>query len=80
MDANRWSAASQDPWLITPAGDIAAMQLDTWKNRRLFDYRKAAWQSAQEITATQDKSICDTPWLPWQPVQIQKVLNGTVNQ
>lgn len=40
----------------------------------------AAWQSAQEITATQDKSICDTPWLPWQPIQIQKVLNGAVNQ
>lgn len=46
MDANRWSAASQDPWLITPTGDIAAMQLDTWKNRRLFDYRKAVWQTA----------------------------------
>lgn len=46
MDTNRWTAANQDPWLITPTLDIAAMQLDTWKNRRLFDYRKAVWQTA----------------------------------
>ena len=46
MDVNRWTAAQQDPWLVSPSLDIAAIQLDTWKNRRLFDYRKAVWQTA----------------------------------
>ena len=40
----------------------------------------AAWKAAQEGNATTSKSICDTPWLPWQPVNIHSILNGAVNR
>ena len=43
-DINRFAAYSQDPWLITASGDIAAIQIDGWKNRRMYDYRKLVWQ------------------------------------
>lgn len=44
MDRNRWNAAAQEPWLMTAAGDVAAITVGGWKVKRLFDYRKAVWQ------------------------------------
>lgn len=44
-DANRWAAVQQEPWLLTADGNIVAITLDGWKSRRLYDYRKAIWQT-----------------------------------
>lgn len=46
MARSRWDAAQQEPWLMTPAGDIAAITVSGWKRKRLFDYRLPVWQSA----------------------------------
>ena len=44
-DANRWTAGQQEPWLLTADGNLVAITIDTWKSRRLYDYRKAIWQT-----------------------------------
>lgn len=46
MDRNRWDAAQQEPWLMTPAGDIAAITVANWKRKRLFDFRLPVWQQS----------------------------------
>ena len=48
-DANRWNAVQQEPWLMTADGNIVAIQLDGWKSRRLYDYRKAIWKDSFKL-------------------------------
>lgn len=56
MNWPTYAPYGMEPWLMTPAGDIAAITED-WKVRRLFDYRKTVWkdlfkQSVQAIMNT----------------------------
>lgn len=43
MNWPSYAPYGQEPWLMTPAGDIAAIT-EGWKVRRLFDYRKPVWR------------------------------------
>lgn len=43
MNWPAYAPYAQEPWLMTPTGDIAAITED-WKVRRLFDYRKNVWK------------------------------------